>query len=210
MQLQNGHAVAVRPRHQDLAAGDDAVHVVDVARSETLQEVVGLLVTEAIQLAPKLFGMVNHLDPVGGGFRPRLEHPRAGNLGHEGPQGLVREERGVRRNPEAGRSGHPAHGELVTEVAGRRHADARKLQVLAQGRADLDVVLAQGDDPVDAMVARHVAHGVTHELRVEDVHHREELVDKVPGPVVTQRFGLGQHEHPVALSLDLTEESLGV
>ncbi|MOA50088.1 hypothetical protein D3C78_1730630 [compost metagenome] len=82
--------------------------------------------------------------------------------------------------------------------------------MLAQGGADLDVVLPQGHDPIDPVMTRHVAHGVPNQLGVEDVHHREELVDDLSGPVVAQRVRLGQNEHPMPLSLDLAEEGLRV
>ena len=88
------------------------------------------------------------------------------NVGHEQPGGA---------RPDA-------HGELVAEIARGGLAHARRPQVLAQQRRRLDVEIVEGDDAIDRLGAREVAHALDEVVGRRALPDVEDVVDRLARP----------------------------
>src|SRR6266446_7639438 len=87
--VQRRRAIAVSFRENDTALGDYAVHVIDRAGNELLQQIKRLLIAKLVQPWPQFFLRMNlfHADP--GSLRARLEQPGTRNARHEFAKAVV-------------------------------------------------------------------------------------------------------------------------
>src|SRR5256885_17147452 len=87
--VQRRRAIGMGFGEDNAALGNHAVHVIDRAGNELLQQIKRLLIAELVEPVPQLVGVMNLLHAYAGGLRTRLEQPRVGNAGHEFPKTAV-------------------------------------------------------------------------------------------------------------------------
>src|SRR5260370_39574182 len=74
--IERRSAIGVGLGENHLAVGNHAVHMIDRAGNELLQQIKGLLIAELVEPVPQLIGVMNLLRTDAGALRTRIEHPR--------------------------------------------------------------------------------------------------------------------------------------
>ena len=188
-------------REEDLALVHDGIDVEDVAGDEALQQVIRLLVAQALDNGPEFVLGMHFADADGAGHRPRLQHPRRRYAIEERRKLSV-----IQHVDEVGHvqprlGGAHAHGQLVAEVARGGLAHAGDAQVLADHGGQFDIEIVERHDAVEHARARQIADGVAHVDWVPlsaAIRQVEDLVDRLHRPVrfMLQAFGGDQHYRP--------------
>src|SRR6266481_4172454 len=142
------------------ALGNDAVHVIDGAGNELLQQIKRLLIAELVEPVPQLIGVMNLLHTNAGSLRARLEQPGVGNAGHESAKMIVIEDVNEFGDEDAGFAGAGAHGQLVAKVADGGEAHTGNAEMLAEGGDIFHVKFIERDDAIDGMGPGGITHGV--------------------------------------------------
>src|SRR5882762_1195754 len=186
--VQRRRTVDVGLGEEYFTLGNYAVHVVDRAGNELLEEIKRLLIAELIEPGPEVVGFVDFLHADAGGLRSGLEQPGRGNAGHEFTNSVVVENGNEFGNEDAGFLRARTHGQFVSEIADGGETHAGDAEVLAESGDILHVKFVEGDDAIDGLRPVHVADGVDQVVLSNIFRHEEQLVERFARPVAVDEF----------------------
>jgi hypothetical protein len=161
---------------------------------------------ERLDAAPHVLGLLHLADARSRHVRARLQDPRRLDAPHELAHLLIVEQVYELRHAYPCVARLRPHRELVAEGPRRRCFHPRQVKVLADEGGRDHVELFEGEDAVEPVGSRELCDDVRDEFGARVVGQRQDVVERLAGPVLVRGLLARDEDDARALPLALAQE----